>query len=75
MVTLKRTRSSLRSNPIHSEAVSLARNNVQSLSETNRSHAHEQPEERMPDEYEFAYSAGVYDSDDDNTTQEQTSSS
>jgi hypothetical protein len=53
MVTSKRTRSSLRSHSVHSEEVALLQNNVQKLSETDRSHAHEQPEERMPDEYEL----------------------
>jgi hypothetical protein len=74
MVT-KRTRSALRGNPTHSEAVALIQNSVQGLAETNRSHAHQQLEERMPDEYEFAYSAGVYDSDEDASTQDQTSTS
>jgi hypothetical protein len=45
------------------------------LSETNKSHAHEETVEKMPDEYEFAYSEGVYDSDDDITTQQTSSSS
>jgi hypothetical protein len=45
------------------------------LSETNKSHAHEETEEKTPDEYEFAYSEGVYDSDDDITTQQTSSSS
>jgi hypothetical protein len=45
------------------------------MSKSNKSHAYEQAEERIPEEYEFAYSAGIYDSDDDVTTQEQTSSS
>jgi hypothetical protein len=74
MVTSKRTRSSLRNHPTHSEAVALIQNKTQTLSQTNKSHAHEETEEKMPDEYEFAYSSGVYDSDDDITTQ-QTSSS
>jgi hypothetical protein len=51
----------------HSEAVALIQNKTQTLSETNKSHAHEETEEKMPDEYEFAYSEGVYDSDDDIT--------
>jgi hypothetical protein len=45
------------------------------LSETNKSHAHEEAEEKMPDEYELAYSSGVYDCDDDITTQQTSSSS
>jgi hypothetical protein len=75
MVTSKRTRSSLRNHPTHSEAVALIQNKTQTLSETNKSHAHEETEEKMPDEYEFAYSSGVYDSDDDITTQQTSSSS
>jgi hypothetical protein len=78
MVTLKRTRSSLRNHPnhaTHSEAVALVQNKTQTLSETNKSHAHEETEEKTPDEYEFAYSEGVYDSDDDITTQQTSSSS
>jgi hypothetical protein len=75
MVTSKRTRSSLRNHPTHSEAVALIQNKTQTLSETNKSHAHEEIVKRMPDEYEFAYSAGVYDSDDDVLTQQTLSSS
>jgi hypothetical protein len=74
-VTSKRTRSSLSNHPTHSEAVALIQNKTQTLSETNKSHAHEETEEKMPDEYEFAYSEGVYDSDDDITTQQTSSSS
>jgi hypothetical protein len=58
MVNSKRTLSNLRNHPTHSEAVALIQNKTQTLSETNKSHAHEETEERMPDEYEFAYSAG-----------------
>jgi hypothetical protein len=58
-VNSKRTRSSLRSHPTHSEAVALIQNKTQ----------------RMPDEYKFAYSEGVYDSDDDIITQQTSSSS
>jgi hypothetical protein len=75
MVTSKRTRSSLRNHPTHSEAVALIQNKTQTLSETNKSHAHEETEEKMPDEYEFANSSGVSDSDDDITTQQTSSSS
>jgi hypothetical protein len=75
MVTSKRTRSSLRNHPTHSEAAAHIQNRTQTLSETNKSHAHEETEEKMPDEYEFAYSEGVYESDDDITTQQTSSSS
>jgi beta-mannanase len=50
MVTLKRTRSCLRNHPnhpTHSEAVALVQNKTQTLSETNKSHAHEETEERI----------------------------